>query len=402
MSRRAFSEIPALLNDLIDRLEAKPGSTRLFAYIDEEGFGSVVERDRFERQLEQVAQMGGIQIQRRRINGDMVIAHVRLADPTAVYEQLGRQPGKRRAADALSSLRTRANLPEGSQALFDEIESAWARGVSRLGLSPGDADSLGQAMDLLLALVDRARDVSARSIDFRSFSRRAGVDSKGLERLSGTVTAMLAQLRPDLLPSTALDADDLLATFGISRTPQPFLLSAPLRLSGERLPDLAYYGFPPDEAAQVELAASVDYVLTIENYVSFVRHVREVNADRSALVIYTGGFPARAHLRHIVRLTRAAAASTFHWGDMDAGGVRIFRHLEDALAVQGVSLRPHLMELSVLREQGKTSKNQRRLAAGACAGSAIAALWDAVAEHGLSYEQESLAPVRPELEGGNP
>lgn len=401
MSSRAFSEISVLLNDLIDRLEAKPDSTRLLAYIDEDGFGSIVERDRFERQLEQVEQKGGVQIQRRRINGDLVIAHVRLADPTIVYEHLGRQPGKWRAADALSSLRARADLPEGSQALFDEIEAAWARGVRRLGLSQGDATSFGKAMDLLLALIDRASNPSARSTDFRSFSRQAGVDSKGLERLSGTVAAMLARLRPDLVPSTALDAHDLLATFGISRTPQPLLVSAPLKLAGERLPELAYYGFPPDESEQVELAASVDYVLTIENYVSFVRHVREVNADRSALIIYTAGFPARAHLRQIVRLTRAAASPAFHWGDMDAGGVRIFRHVEDALAAHGVPLRPHLMEPSLLREQGTTSKYQRRLAGGACAGSAIAGLWDALAEHGLSYEQESLAPVRPKLDGRN-
>jgi hypothetical protein len=398
MRRRAFSDISVLLNDLIDRLEANPASTRLLAYVDEDGFGSVLERDRFERQLEQLAQSGGIQIQRRRINGDLVIAHVRLAESAVLYDQLGRQPSRRRAADALSSLRTGGGLPEGSQALFDEIERAWARGVSRFGLSPGDAASLGQAMDLLLTLVDRASDPAARSTDFRSFSRAAGVDSKALERLSGTVTTILGRLCPNLVPRTGLDADDLLATFGISKTPQPLLVSARLSVAGARLPDFAYYGFSAEDAAQVQLTASVDYVLMIENYVSFVRHVREVNADRSALIIYTGGFPARTHLREIVRLTKAAGSAAFHWGDMDAGGLRIFRHLEDALALQGVRLRPHLMEPSVLRQRGTASKNQRRLTAGTCAESAIAELWEAVAEHGLSYEQESLAPVRPLLE----
>jgi hypothetical protein len=398
MSRRAFSDISALLNDLIDRLEAKPGSTRLLAYIDEESFASVAERDRFERQLEEVERNGGIHIERRRIEGDLVIAHVRLTDPTMLYEQLGRQPGKRRAADALASLRARADLPAGSQALFDEIEAAWARGVSRLGLAPGDAASLEQGMELLLALLDRACDPAARSTDFRSFSCQAGADSKALDRLSGTLAALMGRLRADLVPSTSLDADDLLATFGISRTPQPLLVSGPMSVAGQRLPDLAYHGFPPEEAALVQLAARVDYVLTIENYVSFVRHVREVNADRSALVLYTGGFPARTHLREIVRLTKAAAVPAFHWGDMDAGGVRIFRQLEEALAAQGVPLRPHLMDPCLLREHGTASKSQRRLAPGACPDSAIAELWDAVAGHGLGYEQESLAPARPKLE----
>lgn len=398
MSRRAFSDLSALLNDLIDRLEAKPGSTRLLAYIDEAGFASVAERDSFERQLKMVEENGGVVIQRRRLDGDVVIVHVRLADPTVLYEHLGREPGKQRAADALSALRRRAELPEGSQALFDEIEAAWARGVSRFGVSPGDAASLAQSMDLLLAVVERASDPSARTTDFRSFSREAGVDSKALERLSATLAALIGRLRPDLVPSSGLDADDLLATFGISRTPQPLLVSGPLSVAGQRLPDLAYHGFPSEEAGLVELAAPIDYVLTIENYVSFVRHVREVNADRSGLVMYTGGFPARTHLREIVRLTRAAAAPAFHWGDLDAGGVRIFRHLEEALVAEGVTLRPHLMDPSLLRTHGTASKNQRRLAPGACPGSAIAAVWDAVAEHGLGYEQESLMPGRPTLE----
>lgn len=44
------------------------------------------------------------------------------------------------------------------------------------------------------------------------------------------------------------------------------------------------------EAAHLNLARPVSYVLTIENYVSFARHVREQNADRHALIIYTSGF----------------------------------------------------------------------------------------------------------------
>lgn len=395
MRRRAFSNVSDLLNDLIDRLESKPGSTRLLAYIDEEGFDSVLERDRFERQLEKVERIGGIHIQRRSVDGDQVIAHVRLADPKVLYREVGRQPGKLRAANALSDLRRRKELPDGSQAVLDEIEAAWARGVGRFRIQPGDAASLEQGIDLLLALVDRARDPSARSTDFRSFSRRAGADSKALERLSGTVAGLLTRLHPDLVTPTGLDPDDLLATFGISKTPQPLLISAPLKIAERALPGLSYYGFPPEEAAQVQLAAHVDYVLTIENYVSFVRHVREVNLDRSGLIMYTGGFPARSHLSQIVRIAKATDAPIFHWGDMDAGGVRIFRHLEEALAVEGLALRPHLMDQTFLKKHGAISSNQRRLIPGACSASAISALWDLIAETGLAHEQESLDPRRP-------
>lgn len=395
MSRRAFSDITVLLGDLLDRLEARPGSSGHLAYVDDAGFASVLERDRFERALETVEQSGGIQIQRRRVDGEVIIAHVRLADPAALYQQLGRQPGRQRAVKALSGVRARTDLPKGGHDMLDEIEAAWSRGVRRFGVAPDDTPSLESGIDLAMAIVDRSRDPSARSIDFRSFSRQAGTDSKALERLSTTVAALLGRLHPEIVPKTALDADELLATFGLAKTPQPLLVSAPLKVAGQTLPDLAYYGFPPDEASRVHLSAPVNYVLTVENYVSFVRHVREINAGRSGLVIYTGGFPARAHLRQIVRLAKVADAPAFHWGDMDAGGVQIFRHLEEALAVEGVLLRPHLMEDSCLREQGVVSSSQRRLALGACPRSAIAPLWDLIAETGLGHEQESLPPAPP-------
>ncbi|MDB5584057.1 MAG: hypothetical protein JWR80_9233, partial [Bradyrhizobium sp.] len=38
------------------------------------------------------------------------------------------------------------------------------------------------------------------------------------------------------------------------------------------------------------------YVLIIENFASFVRHVREIAFDDGALVIFSGGFPSRAAL----------------------------------------------------------------------------------------------------------
>ncbi|TIL68467.1 Wadjet anti-phage system protein JetD domain-containing protein [Mesorhizobium sp.] len=395
MKRRAFIDVSALLDDLLNRLESKPTATRLLAYIDDDGFASVLDRDRFERELEMVERTGGIQIQRRRIDGDTVIAHVRLTNPMALYAHLGRQPGQQRANDALAGIRRRADLPERAQALFDELADSWARGVGRFGLTPGDVDSLTKSIDLVLAIVQRAKEPSASPIDFRSFSRQSGADSKALERMSTAVAALLSRLHPEHSSSMGLDVDELLATFGILKTPHPLLLSGPLKIAVMPLPDLAYYGVPPDQGGQIQLSAEVGYVLTIENYVSFIRHVREVNADRSGLVIYTGGFPARAHLHQIVRLATAAGAPAFHWGDMDAGGVRIFRHLEDALAPSGIVLRPHLMEPLLLRRHGMSSKNQRRLAAGVCPASTISALWDLIAETALAHEQESLAPVRP-------
>jgi hypothetical protein len=154
---------------------------------------------------------------------------------------------------------------------------------------------------------------------------------------------------------------------------------------------------PPEQGDTLGLAAPVDHVLTIENYTSFVRHAREVNEDKSALVIYTAGFPSRAHLRQIVRIAELSGAPIYHWGDLDGGGVRIFCQLERALAGRGLVLVPHLMDSALLQEHGVAREKQMRPADSPLPDSAMAKLWDALLETGLALEQESLAPCRPAL-----
>lgn len=213
-------------------------------------------------------------------------------------------------------------------ALLEQIAESWARGVGCCGLAPHDVTGLADALELVQALAMRMNEGDVSLIDYRSFSRSAGTDSKALERLTPTVARLFAYLHPDHAPEGSLSPKHWLTGLGVVRMPQPLLLSGSLMLGDQSLPRLNYYGIPPEQAAGVALKGPVAYVLTIENYVSFVRHVREINADLDALVIYTGGFPSHAHLQQIVRLAAAANAPLFHWGDMDGGGIRIFRHLE--------------------------------------------------------------------------
>jgi hypothetical protein len=395
MNRRKFGEVHRLINDLLDRHEANPQAAHLLAYIDEDAFTSVEGRDRFTAALLAAEKAGGISIQRRKIDGVTVLGHVRLADPIALYKHAERIPAGVRVDAALRAAQARKDLPPSTQNVLDEIAASWSRGVSRYGLVPHDEAGLTAALNLALALHGRAADQGALPTDFRTFSRAAGTDSKALERLSSTVAQLLRHIYPDLEIAGGLKTDDLLATFGIVRTPQALTLSGPLAVNGTDLPRLRFYGVPPEQGDTLSLAGPVDHMLTIENYTSFVRHVREVSYDCSALVIYTGGFPPRAHLRQIVRLAALAAAPIYHWGDMDGGGVRIFCHLEHALADKGLILLPHLMDSAVLRQFGVPRERQLRLAAAPPPKSAMRDLWDALLETDLVLEQESLPPCRP-------
>ena len=160
---------------------------------------------------------------------------------------------------------------------------------------------------------------------------------------------------------------------------------------------MSYVGIPTDCAGGIGLLTTPDYFLSIENFTSFVRHVREVARSERAFVIYSGGFPSRPTLATITRLAAHAQVPTFHWGDMDAGGVRIFQHLKRHLAKVDVPLRPHMMDTELLRRFGRPAPGVAG-PVGDMHASAIAGLADLLIASGLVHEQEEFDPRSPIVE----
>jgi hypothetical protein len=79
---------------------------------------------------------------------------------------------------------------------------------------------------------------------------------------------------------------------------------------------------------------------------------------------------------------------------MDAGGVRIFQHLERHLAGVDIPLRPHMMDIELLRRFGRPAPGVAG-PVGDMHASAIAGLADLLAASGLVHEQEELDPRSP-------
>jgi hypothetical protein len=264
-------------------------------------------------------------------------------------------------------------------------------------LALGDGEALAEAVDLAAALTARV-DTSAAPVDYRTFSRATVGDSKALETLIAVVVTLLRRLFPAAIAEPDLEAEEVLSSLGVTRLPQPFLVSGAVTLDGHPFPDMPYIGVPPELAHRLTPARSVDYVLTIENYTSFVRHAVEINAGKNGIVVYTGGFPARVCLAAITALAARAEAPLFHWGDIDAGGLRIFVHLERTLQARGLILKPHLMSTEILRKHGRPGdRPSRRLQSGKAGDSPLAWLWDMMAADNaaLRLEQEALDPTTP-------
>ena len=383
-----------ILNGLLDRHESPRERVRDVTHrIDYNRVGGPAEQDSLHRVLRDAERAGGIRLEEDRFGrftGE--IARVRLIDADALYRFLNRQPSAGLAETARH--RIASSCPEiVREAFFETILSeaaaAWAINRRFLDLGPSDPDGLIEIFRLTHGIVHWA----GRDIDHRTFSRRTVGDSKALERYEGRVAALLRRWNP---ATPDLESREVLQVHGIVRRAHPLFLRGPvsvtsdtIRLEGSGVP---FVGLPWPTVQSATLHSPVDYTIIIENPTSFWRYCMEVEGRYLALL--SDGFPARDVLTGIVHLVRVAQpAPLFHWGDIDAGGLRIAKHLEDAC---GVPLRLHDMGPELALEWGTPLKSRRGLEQLANRGGDIGALAQWLqSSDGQALEQEQLDPHAP-------
>jgi hypothetical protein len=384
-----FVDARLLLGDLLDRHEK--GAASPVAHPDHAAFPSVVAADSFQKELVAVEQSGAIAIVRGRGARRDEINHVRLVAPQLLYPYLDRKPVSQLAEGARARLIDGLALHDGLRDAVATIAETWARARSwnRFGLD--DTDKLHAALMLAQAILDgRHKDV-----DYRTFSRRVAGDSKVLERVEGAVVGLLGGIL-DLPPSAAARPREALRTLGLERFAPPLLIGGRFDLADVHLPPARplYLGLPPQEAARIRFDTPPAYLLTIENFVSFNRHLIEADPQRLGTTIYVGGYPSLATQQALGVLAEMLDESTpiFHWSDIDPDGTWIFRTIERAI---GRRLRPHLMSAEIAEALGKASPDKRTLAR--CPPeSGIAQLVEYLVQpDSKTLEQEELDPRMP-------
>lgn len=397
MSVKRFADAGLLLNWLLDAHEARDrGGANVIAHVDYDRISTHATTQRFEAALRMAENTGGITLEYGRPPlEDHVIKRVRLADPEALYEHLDREPRAVTAARCAGALRSIvAGRPHDIARIPDELEAGWARRKAPYRLEPDDHELAAQFLRLVCGFLDGIHQDS----DQRTFARRATGDSKALEYKGQS--ARVAQVLARHLDLESDNPAEVLEALGIRKFPAPVCVRGPVGLDaahGEV--DLSrlrpYAAMAPDQAPGIVALRNPAYVLTVENFASFNRHVREVRDD--GLILYTGGFPSRAVQTVIVRLDNQLDRSVpfLHWGDIDPWGLRIFRHIEGLLAR---GLRPHLMT-SHLAEAGREATPSAAMGKLAGTDSAVAGLATYLANQGARHmEQEQLDPASPDLQ----
>jgi hypothetical protein len=396
---RQNSQITAevLLNFLLDRYEMPKERVRDITHpVDYRQIGGPAAQDEFHRVVQDVEQVGAIALERERLGrftGEF--ARVRLMNADKLYQFLGRTP-----SDAIADA-ARQTIGEAipnilTDPFFHQVEqdaiAAWKHNKAFLGFTPVQVEDFVTVVRLAHGIVHLA----GRDIDHRTFSRRTVKDSKALDRWEGRVAQLLKRQDANLAGD---EPREILEASGIVRRAHLLQVKGPLSLSSDEFringTGQVFIGLPWAAVRQVTLTRQADYVITVENSTSFWRYCTEINGNYIALL--SDGFPARDVLASMTHLVKAARAATdipiYHWGDIDAGGVRIAAHLEDAF---GIPIFLHDMTPALASSLGTPLQSRKGLERLAARPGNIGELarW-LCSDEGMGLEQEELDPRVP-------
>ena len=386
---RRFTDARSLMTDLLDRHEG--GAESPIGYPDYDNFLDVAQIDQFTRELRKAEKQGAVRVSKGRGLNSEQIKHVRLEKPALLYELLGRRPVGELTADAIDRLLEGLELPVQFDASLTALRATWSRGREWQGFALDDVDRLRSAFVVAKAILDGHHV----GLDYRTFSRRFTGDSKLLERIEGPVVRILSgalELPPSARPR------DVLRTLGLEKFAPPMLFSGRLDFGVAELSAAAptYFGISPSEVERLRFRDKPQYVLTIENFASFCRHVTEADPQRVGVTIYVGGYPSLATQDALTAIASALSADVpfFHWSDIDPDGTWIFRTIENTI---GRGLKPHLMSPDLAERQGKLPTERVRVPTADVA-SAVSDLINYLRmDEARWLEQEELDPKLPDV-----
>lgn len=233
--------------------------------------------------------------------------------------------------------------------------------------------------DLLCAFREYA--ALSGSITMRAFSSRCFSDTKYFERNVRDLFLAIAR-KYDTELALACDENKLgereqLAYLGIYARPEFYELAGNCNIRtnqgciciGAAPYGLAVPGTLVDFIAEIDLTA-IRCITFIENKTNYDAYVLSEKQPEE-LVVYHGGFLSPQKKRLVTLIARAAAETTTirFWADIDVGGFRMFRHLQELIP-----------SLTPMRMSGK--------------------FVDSFHEHGLARSEAYLSSLRIDVENG--
>lgn len=286
------------------------------AYLD---LKSIREKEEFHAAIRDAERKGAIRIEWDDLAGeDGQIQRLVMLDADKAASILGVMPLWRAFQDAEGLLAPHYEEPGVSSLL-----TVWREGKRPRGLGPEQADNVMDALRVILSM----RSYGYEDVPVRQLSAKLFRDSKHIER---KLLPILDYLTQDEETCThARQPEDVLATLGLVRFPQPVLISGRAHVHFRngglvRLPE-PYIGLAPHSVKGIDVANDARYIMTIENFTPFNEIAKGSAGLVDGVVIYTAGMPSPSfiHLYGAVLVSAPLDMPIYHWGDIDLGGFRI-------------------------------------------------------------------------------
>ena len=290
---------------------------------------SVVERQDTNAALQALEASGIVSLRWKRFEEGYWLEAVDLVpgQAPALGERLGLKPRTTREETFRRLLERQTPRGQWHESMLQWLGD---RLTAERSLAPFDLDKPEWNEDLF-RLLDAVATVRTPTL-LRTLSVRLYADSKRASDYLGAVVSVLRRHDPE----ATLYGDEtwaVLRGYNVENIPEYIPLAGPLclRQAGGQLLDLT--PFASSVALPATILAGADVVgctatavITVENATSF--HELVLARPPELLIVYTGGFASPAILLMLARLRRLAPALPFyHWGDLDAGGLRILAHL---------------------------------------------------------------------------
>jgi len=391
-----------ILNTLLDRVEqperklvvrVRLDVRRHAAYFDDRDANP---RRDVNESLKALQEQGILRLHWRKWEEDNWLETVDLVPERAgaIYEMLGRQPRTAQQAALLELLKEQA--PRAAwHARFLEWAAAQVSAHRRAApLELGDHELNSDILAAVDALAQLTEPVLERTLSTRVFG-----DSKRLRQLRGAILAILREHDVD----SAVYADDdwaLLRAHNLERVPEYITVAGPISMHFEgKTIDLAVFthgvALPASMLRGVDnISCSARGVISVENSSSFNEMVLVLPAG--VIAVYTGGFASPSVTALLGQIKQVSpGARFFHWGDCDAGGLRILAHLRTspgiqigALAMNAELIQEHQYATQPLTPNDRSSLTQLRAMP---ALSDCMELIDYLLENDCKLEQEAVA-----------
>lgn len=185
----------------------------------------------------------------------------------------------------------------------------------------------------------------------RIFSVQVFSDSKKISNIQGTLTRIIKEFSE--VPFD--DEDDVIASFGVVKNKTYAFIKGPITIKiNNQVVDLAKYNhelaLSDEMISEMEIIdIKAETLMTIENLTSF-----NVTNLQDTIIIYLGGFHNCVRRRLIQKIYLAKSnINALHFGDIDAGGFYILKHLREKTEID---FKPYHMSILELQKYEKVAK----------------------------------------------